>query len=97
MSETSAAAPTRQARDGSRGAAFAALIVAARRDRGWTQDDLIFRAGVSRSTLARWEAGAAERPDPDTVRSVCAALDVDLKRALLALGYLTDADLAPAA
>jgi transcriptional regulator with XRE-family HTH domain len=97
MSETIAAAPARQARDGSRGQAFAALIANARRDRGWTQDDLIFRAGVSRSTLARWEAGAAERPDPDAVRSVCVALDIDPKRALIALGYLTADDLAPAA
>lgn len=97
MSETIAAAHTRRARDGSRGAAFADLIVSARRGRGWTQDDLIFRTRVSRGTLARWEAGKAERPDPDAVRSVCRALDIDPKRALLALGYLTADDLAPAA
>lgn len=102
MSETNAAAHAKHPRDGSRGAAFAALVVNARRDRGLTQDELIFRARglgapVSRATVTRWEAGKAERPDPDAVRAVCAVLQIEPTRALLALGYLTDADLAPAA
>lgn len=84
-------------RDTSRGEAFAALLVKARRDLGWTQDDLIFRSGVSRGTISRWEAGRASTPNPDHVRAVCAALGIDQRDALLALGYLTTDELAPAA
>lgn len=78
-----------------RGAAFAALLREARRERGWTQDTLVEASGVSRSTILRWEGGDASRPDPDQVRAVCLALGIDPLRAAVALGYLTPEDLRP--
>ncbi|MEU7980546.1 helix-turn-helix transcriptional regulator [Micromonospora sp. NPDC049081] len=88
---------TRSGRGAQRGQAFAALIVAARRRHGLTQDDVIVRSKVSRSTLLRWEAGDATRPNPDHVRAVCNAVGVDQRDALMALGYLTTDEIAPAA
>lgn len=76
---------------------FAQLIFTARKTRGWSQDELADRAGVSRPTILRWENGYATAPSPAAIRAVCAALDIDPKQALLALGYLTVDDLAPAA
>jgi transcriptional regulator with XRE-family HTH domain len=70
------------------GAAFAKLISDARRDRGWSQDALAGLAGVNRSTVLRWEAGDASRPDPVALTSVCHTLEVSQMRALHALGYL---------
>lgn len=95
MHETSVATP--RPRGSERGAAFASLIISARRERGWTHDELTTRSGVSRSTLFRWEAGNATAPNPDQLRRVCHALGVDHRHALVALGYLTDADLVQAA
>lgn len=71
------------------GQSFADLISAARRDKGWSQEDLERVSGVSRSTLSRWERGLADRPEPEHVRSVCKALGIDPRRAAVALGYLT--------
>lgn len=77
------------ANDNPRGEAFANLIREGRRAKGWTQDRLVEASGVSRSTVLRWEAGDASRPDPDQVRAVCLALGIDPRRAAVALGYLT--------
>lgn len=79
-----AAAPDRQ-----RGERFAALITKKRRLRNMSQDELCDQSGVSRSTVSRWERGLAERPDPDQVRAVCAALEIDPIDATVALGFLT--------
>jgi len=76
---------------------FAQLIFNERKARGWTQLDLAGHSGVSRETIRHWEKGNASRPDPASIRAVCAALDVATPRALIALGYLTADDLAPAA
>lgn len=78
-----------------RGDAFGALIRTARSRRGITQEALEAETGVSRSTIARWERGDANTPDPDHVRAICAALEVDPREAAVALGYLTPADVTP--
>lgn len=78
-----------------RGRAFADLIRNARKAHGWTQDTLIEESGVTKSTLVRWESGRAERPDPDAVRALCRALDIDPLQAAVALGYLTMDDIRP--
>ncbi|MFC3736603.1 helix-turn-helix domain-containing protein [Paractinoplanes deccanensis] len=72
---------------------FADLIADGRRAKGWSQDDLERESGVSRSTISRWERGLADRPEPEHVRAVCAALGVDPRRAAVSLGYLTEDDL----
>lgn len=68
---------------------FAQLLRAGRKAKGWTQEDVIEEAGLSRSTYLRWEAGRVERPDPDQVRAVCRVLHIDPREAAVALGYLT--------
>lgn len=71
------------------GRRFGRLIREARLRKGWTQDDVVARSDVSMPTLRRWEAGNAERPEPDLVRSVTRALDIDAREAPVALGYVT--------
>lgn len=83
------------ANDNPRGEAFANLIRDGRRAKGWTQDRLVEESGVSRSTVLRWEAGDASRPDPDQVRAVFLALGMDPRQAAVALGYLTPEEIAP--
>lgn len=78
-----------------RGEAFSALIREGRRNLGITQDVLVERSGVSRSTILRWESGDASRPEPEQVRAVCRALGIDPRRAAVALGYLEPEDLNP--
>lgn len=72
-----------------RGERFAQFIKEARTQAGIPQDTLADRAGVNRTTVIRWESGAAERPDPEQVRRVCEVLGVDARWAAVALGYLT--------
>jgi transcriptional regulator with XRE-family HTH domain len=79
-----------------RGKAFAKLIIDGRQKRSWRQDDLVAASGVSRRLLTRWEGGEAERPDPEKVRAVCLALGIDPREAAVALGYLTEDEIAPA-
>lgn len=76
-----------------RGAAFGALIREARLRAQMTQEELVDRSGVSRSTILRWESGEANRPDPDQVRAAARALNVDPIRAAIALGYISADDL----
>lgn len=79
------------------GRAFAALIRDARLRLDLTQQQLAVRAGVSLSSVARWEGGDATAPMPAQIAAVCDVLGLRRTDALIALGYLTDADLAPAA
>lgn len=82
-----------------RGRAFAELIKAARKNLGYTQDEVLARSEAERpdrpltkSTLVRWEGGRAERPEPDQVQLLCRILKIPPTRAAVALGYLTEAD-----
>ena len=68
---------------------FGELITDGRHRKGLTQEDLERLTGISRSTLSRWERGQADRPEPEHVRAACAALDIDPRRAAVALGYLS--------
>lgn len=68
---------------------FGELIADGRRRKGLTQEDLERITGISRSTLSRWERGQADRPEPEHVRAAAAALDIDPRRAAVALGYLS--------
>ncbi len=69
---------------------FGELIATARRDKGWSQEDLERESGVTRNTLSRWERGLADRPDPALVRAACHALNINPIRAAIALGYLAE-------
>ncbi|MBO3736594.1 helix-turn-helix domain-containing protein [Actinoplanes flavus] len=73
----------------SAGERFAALIRRARKEAGVSQEDLSEATGISRSQLIRWESGKVERPEPEAVRAVCSALEIDPREAAVALGYLT--------
>jgi transcriptional regulator with XRE-family HTH domain len=68
---------------------FGALVQQARKQVGLTQGALAGRAGVHRSTIVRWEGGAAIPSHPDAFRAVCEALGIDPREAAVALGYLT--------
>lgn len=68
---------------------FAALIREAREGRRWSQPDLAKKSGVSRPTIQRYENGKTAAPRPDEFRSVCAALGIDPREAVIALGYVT--------
>lgn len=70
--------------------AFASLVRQARRGRDWSQRELADRAGVSRTTVIRFESGAATNPLPEALTAVCATLDIRQEDALRALGYLTE-------
>jgi len=51
-------------------------------------------AGISQTLMTQWEGGRAVNPKPDRLRAVCTALDIPIVRALMALEYLTEEDLA---
>jgi transcriptional regulator with XRE-family HTH domain len=75
------------------GRLFARVIRDGRARLGWTQDDLIDESGVSRATILRWEAGGVRNPNPENVRAVCAALGLDVREAIVALGLATREEL----
>jgi transcriptional regulator with XRE-family HTH domain len=56
--------------------AFGRLVRLARIERRWRQEDVAERAGVSRSTVSRLERGHVGQIPLDTVRAVCAVLDI---------------------
>lgn len=68
---------------------FAVLIRAARQGKGLSQAALGEESGVERQTIIRYESGKTRNPDPEALRAVCAVLEVDVREALVALGYLT--------
>lgn len=45
-------------------------ILNMRKARGWSQEELAERIGVTRQAVSRWEAGAA-KPDADKIIAVC--------------------------
>jgi transcriptional regulator with XRE-family HTH domain len=53
-------------------------IRAARRDRGWTQDDLAQNVGVSRSAVAQWETGRSGQVRGNMAR-IAQALQIDVE------------------
>jgi transcriptional regulator with XRE-family HTH domain len=56
---------------------------------GWSQDDLAEKSGVGRATIQRYEYGRSAVPNPDAVRKIFAALQVDQRLAAVVLGYVT--------
>lgn len=84
---------------GEQSVSFGALVKARREHLGWNQDALAEEAtllmrrenpdsqGVSRTTISRWERGIGERYDADQVRAVFQALELDVREAVVLLGY----------
>jgi transcriptional regulator with XRE-family HTH domain len=68
---------------------FATLLRETRRLRGMTQDELIDRSGISRSTVLRWEKETPGSINVEQVRQLCATLDLDPREAVIALGFVT--------
>jgi transcriptional regulator with XRE-family HTH domain len=79
--------------DDTPGRRFATLIRTARLKKGWTQEELGERSGAGRQTIIRYESGRAVNPDPEQVRAVCLALEIDPREAPIALGYFTRAEM----
>lgn len=71
-------------------AAFAELISTARHRAGMSQFELAARAGVARTTIARWEGGYAQKLDRDVFKNVCRTLDIRQGEALRVLGFLDE-------
>jgi len=55
---------------------FATQLRQARKRKKMTQKELAEAVGTRHNTVSNWEAGR-NQPDPDTVRALCAALEVD--------------------
>jgi DNA-binding Xre family transcriptional regulator len=71
-----------------RGEAFATLIRVGMARRRISAVALAAETGIRRNTIGHWVAGRATAPYPDHVRTICAALDIPVEDALIALGYL---------
>lgn len=56
---------------------FADRLKEYRRDRGFSQEDLAERLGVSRQAIGKWEQGQAY-PEMEKMLALCAALNVSL-------------------
>lgn len=66
---------------------FGRAVAEARDARGWTQDELAERAGVSQSNVSGWEQGKWT-PDPDAVFTVERALRLAPGTLSVHLGYV---------
>jgi transcriptional regulator with XRE-family HTH domain len=75
---------------------FADLLTQARKKKGWSQEELETRSGVSRATISRAERRLTDNPESDHVRALCQALDIDPRDAAVSLGYLTLDEIQPA-
>ena len=64
---------------------FGAWVVAQRKKRNWTQNQLAFRIGVHPSQISRWERGGAEGrlPELGRFRDLVHAFGVDANIALM--------------
>jgi len=80
-------------RDAAPSSRFAELIQLTREQRGWTQDELADRAGVSRPTINRYEQAKTRTPDPETARRIFVALKLDPRRIPVLLGYVTEEEM----
>ena len=70
---------------------FGEKLQSLRKSRGWTQEQLAERAGVSRQTLSKWELGTA-KPDADNIVAVSKIFGVSTDY-LLIDDYTSDEDL----
>jgi transcriptional regulator with XRE-family HTH domain len=68
---------------------LAHAIRTAREARGWTQPDLARESGVSRPTVQRYENAKIPSPEPDPVRRIFKALDLDPREIPVILGLVT--------
>jgi transcriptional regulator with XRE-family HTH domain len=59
---------------------FAAMLYRLRDARGWSQQDVAERLGVSINTVSRWERGEIARPDPIHRRRLADLFDVTLEQ-----------------
>lgn len=50
-------------------------ILTMRRSRGWSQEELADRVGVTRQAVSRWESGSA-KPDSDKIITICTLFGV---------------------
>ena len=57
---------------------FGAIIRRMRRERGWNQDELAERSGLSRVTVAKYETYAKKRPAASTVAAIARAFGVSV-------------------
>lgn len=64
------------------------LIKRARLAKGWTQEMLIDKADLSKSTVNRWENDKGIG-DPANVRKACLALGIDPREAAVVIGLVT--------
>lgn len=81
--------PVAQIEGDTPGRRLARAVREGRARKGWSQADLVAESGVSEPTIKRWEGGNAERPEPELVRAVFRALDLDPREAPVILGYVT--------
>lgn len=58
---------------------FGSVIRAVRQRRGWRQEDLAAKAGVSQATISRVERGHVGSLSVDTIRRIAATLDIRLE------------------
>src|SRR4051812_50218370 len=71
-------------RQNARSQMFGDLLRQFRTARGWTQEELAERAGISPRSVINCESGATQRPQRETVRLLADALDLSGEdRALL--------------
>lgn len=74
---------------------FATLLSEARRAKTWSQEKLEAESGVSRSSISRYERRLTDTPEPEHVRALCQALNIDPRQAAVSLGYLTAKEIEP--
>ncbi|AEV86669.1 Putative HTH-type transcriptional regulatory protein [Actinoplanes sp. SE50] len=78
------------------GPTFGKLLTQGRTAKTWSQDRLAAETGISRTTISRYEREITSTPEAEHVRALCAALDIDPRRAAVSLGYLTADEIQPA-